>query len=107
MFLSNLLSSDLSYLIFTNYFILISAIVEDRNPSGIQRTSSLKQYQIMRLTLTVMTILLEKLYMMKNISKSVSREGSFLVALKEMKNISGMKIMLKMKKKKMMMMKIP
>jgi hypothetical protein len=68
-------------------------VVGEGNPSGIQGTSLLKKYQIMRQNLTVMMILLEKLYMMKNISRNASREGSILVALKEMKNINGMMIM--------------
>jgi hypothetical protein len=44
-------------------------------------------------SLTVMMILLEKLYMMKSISRNASREGSILVALKEMKKMNGMMIM--------------
>jgi hypothetical protein len=53
----------------------------------------------MRQTLTAMMILLEKSYMMTTISRNASRKGLFLVALKEMKNINGMKTILKMKKK--------
>lgn len=51
--------------------------------------------------MTVM-ILLERPYMMKNISGNVSRERMFPLALplKEMKNIIGTKIMLTRKKTK-------
>lgn len=93
--------SDALYLIFTEALFLSSAIGEDRGLNGIQRKSLLKRCQIMSLTMTVM-ILLERLYMMKNISGNVSREGMFPLALplKEMKNIIGTKIMLTRKKTK-------
>lgn len=78
--------------ILTNSLFLTTVVVEEGNLSGIQRMSLLKKYQIMRQSLKVMMILLERLYMMKNISRNVSRKGSILAALKEMKNISGMMI---------------
>ena len=90
------------YLIFAVHLVFKSAIDEGRGLSVILRKSSSKQYQIMMQNLTAMMTLLGKPYMMKNISGNVSREGSFLVAQlpKEMKNIIGMKTMLKRRKKK-------
>lgn len=46
---------------------LYLAIGEDKGLNGIQRRNLLKQFQIMMLTLTVMMISSEKLYMMRNI----------------------------------------